>query len=182
MAICEPYNGEDLQWHPVTPAMSKPSFQGPECCKPLKRQSITTFFQPKAALGKLLTPCNKIVQASQHEATYQPIHGSTCGLSDVCLCAGGPVNEETPCSTNHHIACYVLDLQFSQAVIIDKAALTCQEGKVICRPGSWRAPHHGLHSDDAACDAEGGITREAVKEEQSSHPGPHQVKVHPDVA
>lgn len=53
MKVCEPYNGEDLQWHPVTPAMSKPSFQGPECCKPLKRQSIATFFKPKAAPGDL---------------------------------------------------------------------------------------------------------------------------------
>lgn len=42
-----PYNGEDLQWFPVTPAMSKPDFMGPECCKPLKRQSIATFFKPK---------------------------------------------------------------------------------------------------------------------------------------
>ena len=56
MRIVEPYNGKDLQWHPVTPAMSKTSFQGPECCKPLKRKSITTFFQPKAAPGKLLIP------------------------------------------------------------------------------------------------------------------------------
>ncbi|BDA46358.1 Abasic site processing protein HMCES [Coccomyxa sp. Obi] len=46
-ALCTPYNGEDLHWFPVTPAMSKPDFQGPECCKPLKRQSIATFFKPK---------------------------------------------------------------------------------------------------------------------------------------
>ena len=52
MRIREPYNGEDLQWHPVTPSMSKISFQGPECSKPLKRKSITTFFQPKTAPGK----------------------------------------------------------------------------------------------------------------------------------
>ncbi|KAK9906507.1 hypothetical protein WJX75_003054 [Coccomyxa subellipsoidea] len=46
-ALCSPYNGDDLQWFPVTTAMSKPDFQGPECCKPLKRQSIATFFKPK---------------------------------------------------------------------------------------------------------------------------------------
>ena len=51
MKICAPYNGEDLVWHPVTPSMSKTSFQGPECCKPLKRKSITTFFKPKSAPG-----------------------------------------------------------------------------------------------------------------------------------
>ena len=51
MKICEPYDGEDLIWHPVTPSMSKTSFQGPECCKPLKRKSITTFFKPKSAPG-----------------------------------------------------------------------------------------------------------------------------------
>ena len=53
MNICEPYNGEDLVWHPVTPSMSKISFQGPECCKPLKRKSIATFFKPKSAPGTL---------------------------------------------------------------------------------------------------------------------------------
>ncbi len=51
--ICEPYNDEELQWHPVTPSMSKTSFQGPECCKPLKRKSIATFFKPKAAPGAI---------------------------------------------------------------------------------------------------------------------------------
>lgn len=50
-ALCTPYNGEDLQWHPVTTAMSKPDFQGPECCKPLKRQNIASFFKPKGAKG-----------------------------------------------------------------------------------------------------------------------------------
>ena len=69
MRICELYNGEDLQWHPVTTAMSKASFQGPECCKPLKRKSITTFFQPKAAPGKLRTP-----EASKYKSYFtQPI-------------------------------------------------------------------------------------------------------------
>ena len=57
MKICEPYNGEDLVWHPVTPAMSKTSFQGPECCKPLKRKSIATFFKPKSAPGICQPAC-----------------------------------------------------------------------------------------------------------------------------
>ncbi|EIE23986.1 DUF159-domain-containing protein [Coccomyxa subellipsoidea C-169] len=48
-ALCAPYDGDDLQWYPVTTAMSKPDFQGPECCKPLKRQSIANFFKPKKA-------------------------------------------------------------------------------------------------------------------------------------
>lgn len=57
MEICEPYNGEDLVWHPVTPSMSKSSFQGPECCKPLKRKSIATFFKPKSAPGTRQLAC-----------------------------------------------------------------------------------------------------------------------------
>ena len=36
--------------------------------------------------------------------------------------------------------------------------------------------------DDSACGAEGGITREAVKEEQTGQPGPHLVKVSPMIA
>jgi len=58
-----PYNGEDLKWFPVTPAMSKPSFQGPECCKPLKRQSIASFFKPKKD-AKGTSPASHIVSVS----------------------------------------------------------------------------------------------------------------------
>lgn len=34
--VAVPYNGEDLQWHPVTPELGKLSTQGPVCCRPLK--------------------------------------------------------------------------------------------------------------------------------------------------
>lgn len=44
---------QDLVWHEVTPQMGKPSFQGPECCKPLKKgPGIAAFFKKPAAGGK----------------------------------------------------------------------------------------------------------------------------------
>ena len=49
--LCTPYNGEDLIWHPVAPAMSRMDYQEPDCSKPLKRQSIAKFFKPVAAPG-----------------------------------------------------------------------------------------------------------------------------------
>lgn len=41
------YNGEDLQWHAVTPAMGKPDFQSPEASAPLQRPSAADFFKPR---------------------------------------------------------------------------------------------------------------------------------------
>lgn len=51
--LVTPYNGEDLVWHEVTPQMGKPAFQGPECCKPLKKgPGIAAFFKKPAPGGK----------------------------------------------------------------------------------------------------------------------------------
>uniref|UniRef100_A0A1D2AAI6 Embryonic stem cell-specific 5-hydroxymethylcytosine-binding protein n=1 Tax=Auxenochlorella protothecoides TaxID=3075 RepID=A0A1D2AAI6_AUXPR len=47
-AVCGPYIGEDLVWHPVTPEMGSPKLQGPECCAELKRPTITQFFEKKS--------------------------------------------------------------------------------------------------------------------------------------
>lgn len=51
--LLKPYEKEDLVWYPVTPAMGKPSFNGPECIKevPLKADAkkISTFFSKKPA-------------------------------------------------------------------------------------------------------------------------------------
>eukprot|EP00879_Flechtneria_rotunda_P007406 GHRR01007768.1.p1 GENE.GHRR01007768.1~~GHRR01007768.1.p1 ORF type:complete len:155 (+),score=68.61 GHRR01007768.1:746-1210(+) len=46
--VCHPYNGEDLQWHPVTPAMSKPRYDCPNCSEDIrtKKGSISSFFRP----------------------------------------------------------------------------------------------------------------------------------------
>ena len=41
------YDGEDLQWHAVTKAMSNPTFQGPECSAELKNPPASAFFQPR---------------------------------------------------------------------------------------------------------------------------------------
>ncbi|GAB2282411.1 hypothetical protein Dimus_016956 [Dionaea muscipula] len=49
--ILKPYEGPTLVWHPVTPSMGKPSFDGPECIKevPLKSAGklISNFFSAK---------------------------------------------------------------------------------------------------------------------------------------
>ncbi|KAL4434364.1 hypothetical protein ABPG75_000805 [Micractinium tetrahymenae] len=49
--MCVPYNGEDLVWHPVTKQMNSPSFQGPECCKEVKKPSAKDFFKPRSAVA-----------------------------------------------------------------------------------------------------------------------------------
>ena len=36
--LLRPYEGKDLRWYPVTTAMSKPDFEGPQCCEPTKRE------------------------------------------------------------------------------------------------------------------------------------------------
>ncbi|CAM8941432.1 unnamed protein product [Rhodiola kirilowii] len=54
--LLKPYEEQDLAWYPVTPAMGKPSFDGPECIKevPLKAEAkkISTFFTQKPAESK----------------------------------------------------------------------------------------------------------------------------------
>ncbi|XP_059626266.1 uncharacterized protein LOC132269191 isoform X2 [Cornus florida] len=50
--LLKPYEEPDLVWYPVTPAMGKPSFDGPECIKEIqlkieKKNSISKFFSKK---------------------------------------------------------------------------------------------------------------------------------------
>ncbi|XP_048537645.1 abasic site processing protein HMCES [Triticum urartu] len=51
--ITVPYEGTDLVWYPVTTAMGKTSFQGPDCIKEVKigpsEKPISNFFTKKAA-------------------------------------------------------------------------------------------------------------------------------------
>ncbi|CAK9140871.1 unnamed protein product [Ilex paraguariensis] len=51
-AILKPYEQPDLVWYPVTPAMGKPSFDGPECIKEIQLKAeetntISKFFSKK---------------------------------------------------------------------------------------------------------------------------------------
>ncbi|CAN4119068.1 unnamed protein product [Withania somnifera] len=51
--LLKPYEESDLAWYPVTPAMGKASFDGPECIKELQlkaseTRSISQFFSKKA--------------------------------------------------------------------------------------------------------------------------------------
>lgn len=50
--ILKPYEESDLVWYPVTPAMGKPSFDGPECIKEIQlktegKNPISNFFSKK---------------------------------------------------------------------------------------------------------------------------------------
>lgn len=50
--LLKPYEESDLAWYPVTPAMGKPSLDGPECIKEIQlesaeNKSISQFFSPK---------------------------------------------------------------------------------------------------------------------------------------
>ncbi|XP_078434323.1 embryonic stem cell-specific 5-hydroxymethylcytosine-binding protein isoform X2 [Wolffia australiana] len=55
-SVAIPYEGPDLVWHPVTPAMGKTSLDGPECVKevqvkPPEKGSIIKFFKKPLAPG-----------------------------------------------------------------------------------------------------------------------------------
>ncbi|XP_062022490.1 uncharacterized protein LOC133738834 isoform X1 [Rosa rugosa] len=57
--LLKPYEGSDLVWYPVTPAMGKVSFNGPECSNELKTEginSITKFFSTKGTKKEELKP------------------------------------------------------------------------------------------------------------------------------
>lgn len=43
-ALYTPYNGQDLVWHAVTPAMGKASYKGADCAVPLKVATVASFF------------------------------------------------------------------------------------------------------------------------------------------
>jgi putative SOS response-associated peptidase YedK len=44
LAVCAPYEGQDLVWHAVTPSMNKASYQGEDCAAPLKVATVSSFF------------------------------------------------------------------------------------------------------------------------------------------
>lgn len=45
--LYEPYNEEDLIWHPVTLKMSNMGYQGTDCSKDIRQQGLGAFFKPK---------------------------------------------------------------------------------------------------------------------------------------
>jgi len=51
-ALARPYNGEDLAWHKVAPAMGRIQCQGPECSAELKVHDIADFFQRPGAAAR----------------------------------------------------------------------------------------------------------------------------------
>ncbi|TKY66212.1 Embryonic stem cell-specific 5-hydroxymethylcytosine-binding protein [Spatholobus suberectus] len=64
-SVLKPYEESDLVWYPVTPAMGKPSFDGPECIKEIQvkaegKTSISMFFSKKGAENEDRKPEQKI--------------------------------------------------------------------------------------------------------------------------
>lgn len=66
LQLCHPFNGDLLTWHPVTPAMSKPSYDCPDASQDVRKKkgSISTFF--KASGSK---PTKTAAGASPNKAT-----------------------------------------------------------------------------------------------------------------
>ncbi|XP_027336775.1 uncharacterized protein LOC113850427 [Abrus precatorius] len=63
-SVLKPYEESDLVWYPVTPAMGKPSFDGPECIKEIQvksegNTSISLFFSRKGAESEDTKPEKK---------------------------------------------------------------------------------------------------------------------------
>ncbi|KAI4356310.1 hypothetical protein L6164_000342 [Bauhinia variegata] len=73
--LLKPYEESDLAWYPVTSAMGKPSFDGPECIKEIQLKtegntSISKFFSKKGAekedsKPEQKTPCQGSAMAEQ---------------------------------------------------------------------------------------------------------------------
>ncbi|CAI8584480.1 unnamed protein product [Vicia faba] len=63
-SVMKPYEESDLAWYPVTPAMGKPSFNGPECIKEIQVKTegntpISKFFSRKVAEDEDTKPEHK---------------------------------------------------------------------------------------------------------------------------
>ncbi|GJX27736.1 embryonic stem cell-specific 5-hydroxymethylcytosine-binding protein [Tanacetum coccineum] len=75
-ALLKPYEEPDLVWYPVTPAMGKPSFDGPECIKEIQVKTeeikpISMFFAKKVTKKEdqsepqLTTPHKELVKTEK---------------------------------------------------------------------------------------------------------------------
>lgn len=72
--ITVPYEGADLVWYPVTTAMGKPSFNGPECIKEVQirpsERPISEFFMKKsAAHGQSVKPDKTSPEVAETQAS-----------------------------------------------------------------------------------------------------------------
>lgn len=73
-SILRPYEESDLVWYPVTPAMGKASFDGPECVKEIQlkaeeKNKILKFFNPKSVGSDKEQGSNEEVKGSFDEAS-----------------------------------------------------------------------------------------------------------------
>ncbi|KAF5820653.1 putative SOS response associated peptidase (SRAP) [Helianthus annuus] len=69
-SLLKPYEEPDLVWYPVTPAMGKPSFDGPDCIKEVKIEEtkpISMFFAKKVT--KKEDPSEHQLPAAHKEVT-----------------------------------------------------------------------------------------------------------------
>ncbi|KAK9082673.1 hypothetical protein Scep_029144 [Stephania cephalantha] len=77
-AILKPYEDSDLVWYPVTPAMGKTSFEGPECIKEvqLKEENnlISKFFSKKTGNPPESSPPPHVETESEGSALVHTIN------------------------------------------------------------------------------------------------------------
>ncbi|KAF4367570.1 uncharacterized protein LOC115712155 [Cannabis sativa] len=80
--LLKPYENPDLIWYPVTPAMGKPSFDGPECIKETKLKTdgnvpISKFFSTKGAKKEVaLNSDEKVVKLDSAKCLKEEDPGS----------------------------------------------------------------------------------------------------------
>ncbi|KAK9845254.1 hypothetical protein WJX81_001357 [Elliptochloris bilobata] len=96
--LAHPYDGDDLAWHKVSPAMGKITVQGPEACAELKQHDIASFFQRKAGgKGKAAPAARKAKRgpdAAREEqglgsaARDTPVEGAAAGQAVPAAASG----------------------------------------------------------------------------------------------
>lgn len=89
--LSTPYNGSDLTWHEVDPAMGSPKVQGPACCKPIKRESIASFFKPRSTPVKKEGGRASTKQVDSHADRHQSVKEEV--KEEAKDDAGGPCEE-----------------------------------------------------------------------------------------
>ncbi|XP_073221777.1 uncharacterized protein [Cicer arietinum] len=103
-SVLKPYEECDLAWYPVTPAMGKPSFDGPECIKEIQVKAegnipISKFFSRKGGEGedtksghKILSLCHEPVKTEQTTKDLSEGAKTEEGESDLKSSGSSPQN------------------------------------------------------------------------------------------
>ena len=85
--LCQPYNGEDLVWHKVDPAMGSVKVQGPNCSKPLSRPSAASFFKPHKPTTKLKDTTGGVLDGAGFTTEAAADAEGACTVHALCVAA-----------------------------------------------------------------------------------------------